>query len=128
MVAGDVRTEDVVSIVDTVAREAPTTADRVQTVISSVFLLGGRERIRGTGADLRLILHGLFWMSRHRRDRVSRSFGSHAHRRRTRSASVEGAGHARFWQGRCDRCGVGTARSTVSMPAGREGGVRQSEE
>ena len=33
----DVRTDDVIAIVDAVARKAPTTADRIQTAIASVF-------------------------------------------------------------------------------------------
>jgi integrase len=45
MAAADVRTDDIVTIVDTVARRAPATADRVQTAIASVFTWGMRERI-----------------------------------------------------------------------------------
>jgi integrase len=45
MAAGEVRTDDVVNIVDAVAKRAPATADRVQTAIASVFTWGMRERI-----------------------------------------------------------------------------------
>jgi integrase len=45
MPASEVRTEDVISVVDRVARAAPTTADRVQAAIASVFTWGMRERI-----------------------------------------------------------------------------------
>ena len=45
MAAGEVRTDDVVTIVDTVAKRAPATADRVRTAIASVFTWGMRERI-----------------------------------------------------------------------------------
>jgi integrase len=77
--AGDVRAEDVVAIVDAVARDHPTSADRVQTAIASVFTWAVRERIvssnpaRGIGrraadvprdrvpddADLRLVIRGI---------------------------------------------------------------------
>jgi integrase len=80
MAVADVRTDDVIAIVDAVARRAPSTADRVQTVISSVFSWAMRERIvalnpaRGItrraaniprnrvpdDADLRLILKGIY--------------------------------------------------------------------
>jgi integrase len=80
MTAGEVRTEDIISIVDTVARKAPTTADRVQAAIASVFSWAVRQRIvasnpaRGIArraanvprdrvpddADLRLILRGIY--------------------------------------------------------------------
>jgi site-specific recombinase XerD len=45
MAAADVRTDDVVTIVDTVAKRAPATADRMQTAIASVFTWAVRERI-----------------------------------------------------------------------------------
>jgi len=45
MAAGEVRTDDVVTIVDTVAKRAPATADRVQCAIASVFTWGMQERI-----------------------------------------------------------------------------------
>jgi len=80
MAAGDVRTDDVIAIIDAVARKAPTTADRVQTAVASVFSWAVRERIvafnpaRGitkrtaniprdrvpNDADLRLILEGIY--------------------------------------------------------------------
>jgi integrase len=79
LAACDVRTDDVIAVVDVVARKAPTTADRVQTAIASVFSWAVRERIvaanpaRGIAkraadvprdrvpddADLRLILRGI---------------------------------------------------------------------
>ena len=37
MAVGDIRSNDVMALVDDIARTAPTTADRVQTVISSVL-------------------------------------------------------------------------------------------
>jgi len=40
-----IRTDDIITIIDTVARNAPTTAHRVQTVIASVFSWAVRERI-----------------------------------------------------------------------------------
>src|SRR5262249_36644577 len=48
LAAGDVRTDDVITIVDTVATNAPTTADRIQTAIASVFSWAVRERIVAT--------------------------------------------------------------------------------
>jgi integrase len=48
MAAGDVRADDILTIIDAVAKAAPTTADRVQTAISSVFSWGMNERIVST--------------------------------------------------------------------------------
>jgi integrase len=79
MTASDVRTEDIITIVDRVARNAPSTADRVQTAIASVFSWAVRQRIVGSNpargiarraanvprdrvpddADLSLILRGI---------------------------------------------------------------------
>ena len=79
MAAGDVRPDDVIAIVDAVARNAPTTADRVQTAVASVFSWAVRERIVASNpargivrraadvprdkvpddADLRLVLRGI---------------------------------------------------------------------
>jgi hypothetical protein len=80
MAAGDVRTNDGIAIVDVVARNAPTTADRVQTAVASVFSWAVRERIVASNpargivrraanvprdrvpddTDLSLILQGIF--------------------------------------------------------------------
>ena len=45
MAVGDIRSNDVMAVVDDIARTAPTTADRVQTVISSVLTYAVREQI-----------------------------------------------------------------------------------
>src|SRR5262245_13316786 len=45
MAVGDIRSNDVMAVVDDIARTAPATADRVQTVISSVLTYAVREQI-----------------------------------------------------------------------------------
>ena len=45
MAVGDIRTDDIYSIVDAVAKSSPTTADRVQTAISSVLTWAVHTRI-----------------------------------------------------------------------------------
>jgi integrase len=45
MAIGDIRADDILSIVDAVAKDAPTTADRVQVAISSVLTWAVSERI-----------------------------------------------------------------------------------
>src|SRR5436190_1822441 len=45
MAVGDIRADDILAVVDAVAKDAPTTADRVQIAISSVLTWAVRERI-----------------------------------------------------------------------------------
>jgi integrase len=45
MAAAEVRFEDILAIVDRIAKTSPTTADRVQTAISSVLTFGVKKRI-----------------------------------------------------------------------------------